>query len=252
MTNKNILYNTYRMAIRWASDRIGKQGVVAVVSSGKWIHSSVDTGVRACLAEEFNSIYVLNLRGNARTSGVLRRSEGDNVFGQGSREPVAITILVRNPEAGHDGCQILYRDIGDYLKREEKLTILREAGSIAGMEDWRTITPDRHHDWIGQRSEEFQRFFPMGSKAAKSGNTDEAIFKLFSNGYKTGRDSNVYNFSRDACAVNARNMVGDYLGAMKAYEENPECSVDEAAHLHSKYLRWDQGLKDSLRRRTAV
>ena len=31
-------------------------------------------------------------------------------------------ILVRNPNAEHDGCRILYRDIGDYLKREEKLT----------------------------------------------------------------------------------------------------------------------------------
>ena len=145
--------------------------------------------MRACLAEEFSSIHVLNLRGNARTSGVLRRSEGDNVFGQGSRAPVSITILVRNPEAAHDGCRIRYRDIGDYLKREEKLTILREAGSIAGIEDWRTITPDQHHDWIGQRDETFQRFFPMGSKAAKAGKTDEVIFRLFSNGYKTSRDS---------------------------------------------------------------
>ena len=80
----------------------------------------------------------------------------------------------------HDGCRILYRDIGDYLRREEKLAVLREAGSIAGIEDWRTITPDRHHDWIGQRSEEFQKLYPVGSKAAKAGRTDEAIFTLYS------------------------------------------------------------------------
>ena len=167
------------MAIRWASDRIGEQGVIALVTNGSWIGGNVDSGVRACLAEEFSSVYVLNLRGNARTSGELRRSEGDNAFGQGSRAPVAITILVRNPEALHDGCRILYRDIGDYLRREEKLAVLREAGSIAGIEDWRTITPDRHHDWIGQRSEEFQKLYPVGSKAAKAGKTDEAVFKLY-------------------------------------------------------------------------
>ena len=214
-TNKNSLYDTYKMAIRWASDRIGEQGVIALVTNGSWIGSNVDSGVRACLAEEFSSIYVLNLRGNQRTQGERSRQEGGKVFGQGSRAPVAITILVRNPEAVHDGCRILYRDIGDYLRREEKLAVLREAGSIAGIEDWRTITPDRHHDWIGQRSKEFQKLYPVGSKAAKAGKTDEAVFRLYSNGYKTGRDAYIYNFSREACAENARKMVGDYLGALR-------------------------------------
>ena len=212
-TNKNSLYDTYKMAIRWASDRIGEQGVMALVTNGSWIGGNVDSGVRACLAEEFSSIYVLNLRGNQRTQGERSRQEGGKVFGQGSRAPVAVTILVRNPGASHDGCRILYRDIGDYLRREEKLAVLREAGSIAGIEDWRTITPDRHHDWIGQRSEEFQKLYPVGSKAAKAGRTDEAIFKLYSNGYKTGKDAYLYNFSRDACTKNARKMVDDYLGA---------------------------------------
>ena len=144
--------------------------------------------------------------------------EGDNVFGQGSRAPVAITILVRNPDAAHDGCRILYRDIGDYLKREEKLALLRKAGSIVGIKDWRTITPDRHHDWIGQRSDAFQKLYPIGSKDAKAGKAGDAIFKLYSNGYKTGRDVYVYSFSRDACAENARKMVDDYLGALRDWK----------------------------------
>ena len=193
-TNKNSLYDTYKMAIRWASDRIGDQGVVALVSNGSWIDGNVDSGVRACLAEEFSSIHVLNLRGNQRTQGERSRREGGKVFGQGSRAPVAITILVRNPDAAHDGCRILYRDIGDYLKREEKLAILRKAGSIAGIENWRTIEPDRHHDWIGQRSDAFQRLYPMGSKGAKAGKVGDAIFKLYSNGYYTGKDPYIYNF----------------------------------------------------------
>ena len=253
-TNKNSLYDTYKMAIRWASDRIGDQGVVALVSNGSWIDGNVDSGVRACLAEEFSSIHVLNLRGNARTSGKLRREEGDNVFGQGSRAPVAITILVRNPDAAHSGCHIRYRDVGDYLKREEKLAILRKAGSIAGIEDWRTIEPDRHHDWIGQRSDAFQKLYPMGSKGAKAGKADDAIFKLFSNGYKTGRDVYVYSFSRDACAENARKMVDDYLGALRELEDSksPDLTVDEVARRHSSNLRWDQELKNNLRRRKAL
>ncbi len=248
-TLKNSLYDTYKMAIRWASDRIGRQGVVALVTNGSWIDGNVDSGVRSCLAEEFSSIYVLNLRGNQRTQGERSRREGGKVFGQGSRAPVAITILVRNPDAAHDGCRILYRDIGDYLKREEKLAILREAGSIAGIEDWRTIAPDRHHDWIGQRSEEFQRLYPMGSKAAKAGKADEAIFGLYSRGLATSRDAYIYNFSRDACAENARRMVGGYMDAMRALEEVHAPDVEDVTRRHSSHVRWDRELKNNLRRR---
>ena len=242
-TNKNSLYDTYKMAIRWASDRIGDQGVVALVSNGSWIDGNVDSGVRACLAEEFSSIHVLNLRGNQRTQGERSRREGGKVFGQGSRAPVAITILVRNPDAAHDGCRILYRDIGDYLKREEKLAILRKAGSIAGIENWRTIEPDRHHDWIGQRSDAFQRLYPMGSKGAKAGKVGDAIFKLYSNGYYTGKDPYIYNFSRAACVANARAMVGDYQDAMEVRKEHQEYTINDVTKIHSENAKWDQTLK---------
>ena len=251
-TLKNSLYDTYKMAIRWASDRIGDQGVVALVTNGSWIDGNADSGVRACLAEEFSSIHVLNLRGNQRTQGERSRQEGGKVFGQGSRAPVAITLLVRNPNATSDGCRILYRDIGDYLRREDKLEILREAGYIAGIEDWEEITPDPHNDWIGQRDEAFQRLYPMGSKEAKAGRADNAIFRLFSNGYKSGRDVYVYNFSHQACATNARAMVEDYMGAMRVREENPEYTIDDATSRHDSNVRWDQALKDNLGRRKAV
>lgn len=158
-TGKRNLYDYYKLALRWCSDRIGDQGLIALVTNGKWIDSNVDSGVRACLAAEFSTVYVMNLRGNQRTQGERSRREGGKIFGQGSRAPVAITVLVRNPNATHDGCRILYRDVGDYLKREEKLEILREAGSIAGVQEWQEITPDRHDDWIDQRSEAFQEFF---------------------------------------------------------------------------------------------
>ena len=106
------------------------------------------------------------------------------MFGQGSRTPVAITVLVRNPNASHEGFRIHYHDIGDYLTREEKLKILSYAGSIAGFDDWQTITPNRHHDWIGQRDEAFQKLTPIGSKEAKSGRADGAIFGLYSRDWR--------------------------------------------------------------------
>ena len=251
-TLKNSLYDTYKMAIRWASDRIGDQGIVAFVTNGSWIDGNVDSGVRACLVKEFSSIHVINLRGNARTSGDLRRAEGDNVFGQGSRAPVAVMILVRKPNAEHDGCRILYHDIGDYRKREEKLTSVREVGSIAGIEGWREITPDQHNDWLGQRDEAFRKFDPIGSKEAKADRTDEAIFKLYSRGLATSRDAYIYNFSHDNCAANARAMVGDYQGAVLFREEHPDYTVDDTISRYSSNVPWDRELKNNLQRSKIV
>ena len=213
-TNLNSLYDTYKLAIRWASDRIGERGVIGFVTNGSWIDGNVDSGLRACLAEEFTSVHVMNLRGNARTSGELRRAEGDNVFDQGSRAPVAITVLAKTPDAAHDGCRILYRDIGDCLSKDEKLSKLSDWGSIKGVDGWQEIAPDGHHGWINTREAGFDSLVPLGSKAAKAGKADDAIFSLFSNGYKTGRDAYLYSFSRDTCLENARLMIEDYRAAL--------------------------------------
>ena len=251
-TNKNSLYDTYKMAIRWASDRIGDQGVVAVVSNGSWIDGNVDSGVRACLAEEFSSIYVVNLRGNQRTQGDLSRREGGKIFGQGSRASVAITILVRNPNATPRDCRILYHDIGDYLTREQKLAILREANSVAGVDGWHEVAPDQHHDWIGQRSESFQQLYPVGSKAAKAGKKNDAVFALFSQGYQTVGDAYLYSFSRETCMENARRLIGDYNSARLVREEHPDYTVDEIASRHTTDIRWNRTLKNSLRRMRVI
>ena len=94
----------------------------------------------------------------------------------------------------HEGCRIHYGEIGEYLKRPEKLKILRETDSVLRFSDWQIITPNQYYDWIEQRSDTFTDFYPLGTKEAKAGNADNAIFKLFSSGYKTGRDPYIYNF----------------------------------------------------------
>ena len=243
------IYDTYKMAIRWASDRIDEQGVIAFVTSGSWITGNSEVGIRACLEKEFSSVYVLHLRGDQRTQGERSRREGGKVFGSGSRVPVAITILVKNPDAEHDRCQIHYRDIGDYLTREKKLDALHKTKSIIGFNDWQTITPDEHYDWIGQRSNSFQWFYPMGSEDTKAGKKNDAIFKLYSLGQATGRDLYIYNFSRDACAKNAERMTKDYLAAISELEQNSDLTVDEAARRYSSHIKWNDELKDKLRRK---
>ena len=251
-TLKRHLYDTYKMAIRWASDRIGEQGIIAFVTNGSWIDGNSDSGIRACLAEEFSSVHVLHLRGNARTSGERRRSEGGNVFGGGSRAPVAITIFVKNPNATHEGCKIHYRDIGDYLTRQQKLEALTESVSIKGISDWQIITPNEHYDWIDQRSDAFAEFYPLGTKDAKAGKSSDTIFGLYSLGIVTSRDAYLYNFSRDVCIQNAQRMTQDYLTAFSDKEANPELTEVIAARRHASNLKWDRELEMKLKRKIVV
>ena len=246
------LHDPYKMAIRWASDRLDEQGIIAFVTNGSWIDSIVDSGIRACLAEEFSSIHILHMRGNARTSGERRRAEGGNVFGGGSRVPVAITILVKNPNATHEGCKIHYRDIGDSLTREQKLEALREAVSIKGFRDWETITPDRYYDWIQQRSEAFTQFYPIGSREARMGRANDTIFTLYSRGQVTGRDAYTYNFTHEACVQNAERMTQNYLDALSDLEEDPETTIDEVIYRHSQNIRFGHTLRNNLRRRRST
>ena len=243
------LYDTYKMAIRWASDRIKEQGVVAFVTNGSWIDGNADMGIRACLVEEFSSVHVLHLRGNQRTQGERSRREGGKVFGSGSRAPVAITILVKNPKAIYDGCKIQYSDIGDYFTREQKLEALQEAVSIKGFSNWETITPNKHYDWIDQRSDVFAQFYPLGTKEAKAGKANDAIFRLYSLGLATGRDAYIYNFSRDACAENAERMTQDYLAALSELDENLELTVNEVIQRHDLNIKWNRELENNLKRK---
>lgn len=253
-TNKNTLYDAYKMAIRWASDRIGEHGIIAYVTNGSWVDGSSDSGIRACLAEEFSSVHIVNLRGNARTSGERRRAEGENVFGQGSRAPVAITVLVRNPRAERGQCRIFYRDVGDYLSREQKLSVLTDGESIAGIDGWDSIKPDKHHDWVDQRNKAFQALYPAVSKEAKARRADDAIFQLYSLGFLTGLDSYLYNFSHNACANNARQAVKTFQSASNDWQNRSRGVRDVASvtKRHASGIRWNHDLSNRLQQGKSV
>ncbi|MGP9655951.1 restriction endonuclease [Halomonas sp. AOP35-4E-18] len=152
-TLKNSLYDSYIRAIRWASDRIEKQGVVAFVTNGGWLDGNTTAGLRKCFSDEFSAAYIFDLRGNANTQGELRQKESGNVFSGGTRTPIAITLLVKTPD--HTGsAEIHYHDIGDYLSTREKLDRIAGFGSYRDM-TWQAIQPNKHHDWLNQRSEDF-------------------------------------------------------------------------------------------------
>jgi len=167
-------------------------------------------GLRKCLVDEYSQ-HILNLRGNQRTSGEESRREGGKIFGSGSRTPVAISILVKDPV--HTGpCELHYYDIGDYLSREEKLDRIEAFGSIDGI-DWQTIMPNAEGDWINQRDAEFDTFIPLGDKKKGS----QAVFAIYSPGVKTNRDAWAYNMSRDSLEANMSRMIAAFNENSRRY-----------------------------------
>ncbi len=215
--NKKNNYDSYARAIRWASDRIKGRGIVGYVTNGSFIDGNNMDGLRASLVDEFSAIYVFNLRGNARTQGEQRRMEKGNVFGAGTRTPVAISIFIKNP-AKTGPCELYYHDIGDYLDREEKLGIIRAFRSVNGLhreKKWQHLQPNSDHDWINQRDPCFEKFFPIGTK---SDETWSAYFINYSLGVGTNRDAWVFNYSRKALAKNVEETIGFYNKQVQAFK----------------------------------
>ncbi len=197
-TNKNKLYDSYIKAYRWASDRLNATGgIIGFVSNGAWLENTAMDGFRHCLETEFSSIYVFNLRGNARTSGEQRRKEKGNVFGEGTRTPVSITILVKNPSDTKEKATIHYHDIGDYLSREEKLKIISDFGTVTNPKfETEILTPNEYNDWLNPRSEIFNTFIKLDPDK-KFDELSKTYFCINSLGLQSKEDLRCYNSSND-------------------------------------------------------
>lgn len=246
------LYDSYIRAIRWASDRVGTSGVIGFVTNASFLDTATFDGLRRCLADEFSSIYVFHLRGNQRTAGELSRREGGKVFGSGSRAPIAISLLVKNPSAKQHG-KISFYDIGDYLSREEKLAKIEALASIAGItltDTWQTIVPDAHGDWLKQRDSSFAEHIVLGDKKGSA----PKLFENFSLGVVTNRDAWCYNASKANVATNMTRMIAFYNAeAVRLAESHPELDkkqregvLDDFINLDATQIAWTRALKQDL------
>lgn len=254
------LYDSYIRAIRWASDRIGSDGVIGFVTNASFIEVSSADGMRKCLAEEFADLYVVHLRGNQRTSGEMSRREGGKIFGSGSRAPVAISILVKNQNAGEKG-RIFFHDIGDYLSREEKLEALRQFKSVSGLEAaeaWSLISPDEHGDWLKQRDSSFSDHIPAGIKGRSADGL--RIFDVISLGVVTNRDAWACSFSIKKLRENMSRMVAFYEQQRVQFEKKASSLdsksrtrlVDEFIDTDPSQISWTVNLKKELARGISI
>ncbi|MCQ2649139.1 DEAD/DEAH box helicase [Helicobacter pylori] len=205
--------DTLIQSIRMASDLLKDKGVLGFVVNGSFIDNKSSDGFRKCVAKDFSHLYVLNLRGNARTSGEERKKQGDGIFDSGSRATVAIIFFVK--DASVENSTIHYYEVGDYLKREAKLHLLAGFENLESV-PFKEITPNDKGDWINQRNEEFEKLIPL--KRDKTLKND-SIFDLNSGGVVSGRDPWVYNFSQKTLMQSVQKCIDTYNADLKRFNE---------------------------------
>ncbi|WP_196485325.1 DEAD/DEAH box helicase [Propionibacterium freudenreichii] len=233
-TLKNSLYDSYVRAFRWATDRLGTQGVIGFVSNNGWVDGNTADGIRLTFAEEFSDIWVYNLRGNQRTAGETSRREGGKVFGSGARTGVAVLIAAKNPHADRP-CRIHYFGVPDYQTRDDKLADLQDA--TLGRVDWQTITPNQAGDWLNQRNDSFTTYPPIGSKDASA----TRYFTLHTRGLATSRDAWCYNFSDRTLNQSVQETIDFYNSEVSRYlVEQPQGNIYDWVDRNPHKFSWDR------------
>jgi predicted helicase len=226
---KTKLYDMYVRFFRWASDRIDENGIVAFVSNSSYIHKPSFDGFRKCVAKDFNEIWTVDLKGDARTSGERRRREGGNIFGDQIKVGIAISFFVK--KQGTSGCRIRYEAVRDYAKADEKSEFLR--GEAIGARHFEELKPDKKANWISLTGSDFESFLPIAdksTKATKIAGQECAIFRLYSLGISTNRDEWLYDLE----PRNLEKKIGYFIAqydAVKPGEEFPD------------HIKWSETLK---------
>jgi predicted helicase len=246
-TLKNSLSDAYVKAFAWATERLqGKdQGIIAFVTNNGFLEGIATDGMRKHLGDSFNKIYVLNLGGNVRQNPKLSGTT-HNVFG--IQVGVSIAILIKS---GTRKCDIHYADVDQYWTKIQKYNFLQDRQHIfnAGLHP---IIPDQKHNWLTDDLEsDFDTFSPLGSKDGKATEhqAQGVIFKIYSNGVKTNRDTWAYNFNSEELANNMRACIDAYNDYVSRYSRlNPKPDIDSFLTYDDKKLSWSSTLKMHLQR----
>lgn len=226
------MYDTYIKAFRWASDRLSDKGVIGFVTNGAYLNTNSADGLRAGLYEDFNYLYIFNLRGDQRTIGEKSRQEGGKIFGSGSRTPVAISILVKD---GSDKHELLYHDIGDYLSQKEKLQIIENFGDISAI-DWQTIQPDANNDWLNQRDPNYQKYASLAGE-------DDCVFFNNALGVNTNRDIWVYGFNKENVIEKVKRLIDNYNEEVKKISQYQINEREDNLTNDESLVKWTSELK---------
>lgn len=232
------LYDSYIKAFRYASDILDDMGgVIGFVTNAGWLDGNAMDGLRKCFEKEFSSIYVYHLKGNQRTSGETSRREGGKIFGSGSRAPIAITILVKNPKAKQEKATIYYREVDDYLTREQKLeAIVKQKSVMAKGFVQKILKPNDVGDWLNQRSACFADYINTEPKD-NFNDKNRSFFNVIAIGVSTNRDAWVCNYSDKNLKNNIGFLCKNYNKERVNYVKNKQLTEDK------KIVSWTVNLK---------
>jgi predicted helicase len=245
-TNKNSLSDPYVKAIRWASDRIGEEGIVAFVTNNSFVENLAFDGVRKHLGEDFDEIYVLDLGGNVRKNPKLSGTT-HNVFG--IQVGVSVNIFVRRRDEKKE-TKIFYARTEEFWRKGRKYEFLDEAQHVGGVE-WQELQPDEKHNWLTEgMQEEFGTYIQIGSKEAKTSGRAEAIFKTYGRGVATSRDTWVYNFNAVELENNIKRTVEAYNEQVHKWNrvKTNATNIDEFVAYDAGKISWSRDLKLDLQR----
>ena len=234
-------YDMYKRFVRWASDRLEDDGIIGFVSNSAFLHTRQDDGFRKVVSEEFSELWVVDLKGNARTSGERRRQEGGNVFDDKIRVGVAVYFLVRRK--GSDGFKVFYNAVDNYAKAFDKVAYISDE-SIDELE-FVEITPDKYNDWLNQSDSDFEAMIPLANrqtKLAKDTAGKEATFGLYSLGVSTNRDEWVYDFAPDDLGRKVRSFIHGYEEIRALHGGTRKATLDLG-----NSIKWTRDLERQLR-----
>ena len=248
-TLRNKLSDPYVKAIRWASDRIGEEGIVAFVTNNGFLDNVAFDGMRKNLAEDCAAIYVLDLGGNVRKNPKLSGTT-HNVFG--IQVGVSVNFFIKKTGNTNSQAPIFYACVDEFWRKEDKYDYLNSKQHYQNI-GWNRITPDKRYTWLTEGLHpEFDTFIPMGTKKAKAVKDEatDVIFKTYSLGVSTNRDAWVYNFNRNTLAENMSRMTETYNGEMNRWVQraNREVDLDDFLLSDDERIKWSRNLKRELNR----
>ena len=245
-TLRNKLYDPYVKAIRWASDRIGDEGVVAFVTNNGFLDGMAFDGMRKHLAQDFDAVYILDLGGNVRENPKLSGTT-HNVFG--IQVGVSINLLIkRSPVEGNPKpTQIFYARADEFWRKEEKYYYLDSNQHYQNIE-WQQLTPDSRYTWLTEGLHaEFETFIPIGSKEAKNAKGGETLFNLYSLGVATNRDALAYAFDLELLQKQVDAFIEIYNTTVdKKKRHNRATPVEDFIDTTDPRIKWTHRVKQSL------
>ena len=245
------LFDSYIRSIRWASDRIEENGILAFITGNGFLDSAFADGMRKSLTNEFSQIYIIDLKGNIRKSMLNKgdKTEGENIFGTGSMTGISINIFIKKNNSSIN--TIKYYNLGDNLSKKQKLQKIVHINSIENLlknNEFKDLKIDKYGDWLKHRLPEFEKFIKIGDRQDK-----KTVFNVYSQAVLTSRDAWCINFSKKKLSSNIKNLINFYNQELEIFQKKyankdkkTQDKIFNSLSKDSKKISWSRSLKKQL------